>query len=120
MIRLIKQKYAPNITQGVISLAMISLFFWLGYTFLSWAILNSAFLGDANTCRDISGACWPFIREKSTFILFGVYPRQELWRPILGLILVILFWFHFTRKNNWNRYLLLKFPLLFLFYFYFL
>jgi len=116
----IRQKYAPNFVQGTISFLMLLFYIWLAYAFFSWAFLHGSFTGDASSCRQANGACWPFISEKYTFILFGVYPRSELWRPILGLTLVIFFWVHFTKKRNWNRSLLIKFPFVFFIYYYLL
>lgn len=42
----------------------------------------------AQQCRQASGACWAFIREKHRLILFGIYPYDEQWRPLLATILL--------------------------------
>ena len=120
MIEKIKQKYAPNLTQGVISGLMFAIYLWIFAMIVSWLLIDATFVGDAGVCREADGACWPFLLEKYVYILFGVYPRSELWRPIVGLILVAGFWFHFTQKKNWNKFLLIKFPIIFLFYYFLL
>ncbi|YBV94410.1 amino acid ABC transporter permease (plasmid) [Phyllobacteriaceae bacterium JZ32] len=59
---------------------------------LNWAVLDAVwFTNDPATCRD-GGACWAFIAAKFRFIIFGVYPPEEQWRPLLvmGLILVMI------------------------------
>lgn len=59
---------------------------------LNWAVLDAVWAtDDPSTCRD-GGACWAFIAAKFRFIIFGVYPPDEQWRPLLvmGLILAII------------------------------
>lgn len=59
---------------------------------LNWAVLDAVWVtDDPSTCRQ-GGACWAFIAAKFRFIIFGVYPPGEQWRPLLvmGLILVMI------------------------------
>jgi general L-amino acid transport system permease protein len=59
---------------------------------LNWAVLDAVWsTADPSTCRD-GGACWAFIASKFRFIIFGVYPPDEQWRPLLvmGLILAMI------------------------------
>jgi general L-amino acid transport system permease protein len=73
--------------------------FWLLWETLppliDWVFISSVWSGgDPQLCRDADGACWAFITEKHRFILFGLYPFDEQWRPRLatglfvGLLLV--------------------------------
>ena len=50
-----------------------------------WAWSDAVF-GPANSeaCRAVDGACWAFIHEKYRLILFGTYPYDEQWRPLLA------------------------------------
>jgi general L-amino acid transport system permease protein len=59
---------------------------------LNWAIVDAVWAtSDPSICRE-GGACWAFIAAKFRFIIFGVYPPDEQWRPLLviGLILVMI------------------------------
>ncbi len=53
---------------------------------VSWLFLDATW-GDATPqqCRAGEGACWAFVREKHRVILFGRYPFDEHWRPLLGI-----------------------------------
>ncbi|MFC7400659.1 amino acid ABC transporter permease [Chelatococcus sp. GCM10030263] len=54
-----------------------------------WAIVDAVFTrADPRACQT-GGACWAFIADKLRFILFGVYPPDQQWRPlvVIGLIL---------------------------------
>ncbi len=55
---------------------------------IRWAIIDATWTGSADACRANGGACWAFIGEKLRFILFGLYPPDQYWRPaaVLGLL----------------------------------
>jgi general L-amino acid transport system permease protein len=68
-----------------------------------WLILDAAFLpAEPQTCRAMSGACWSFIIAKSGQILFGIYPPDERWRPMVvcALIIGLLGWS--ARPASWT------------------
>ena len=60
---------------------------------LRWAVLDAAvWPAEPAACRDLEGACWSFVVAKSGQILFGIYPMEERWRPLLvslGLLALI-------------------------------
>jgi general L-amino acid transport system permease protein len=41
-------------------------------------------------CKAADGACWAFIRQKYRLILFGTYPFNEQWRPLLGVLILLV------------------------------
>ena len=43
----------------------------------------------AAQCHESGGYCWAFVREKHRFILFGVYPHAEQWRPLLASAILV-------------------------------
>ncbi|MBF6615905.1 amino acid ABC transporter permease [Pollutimonas thiosulfatoxidans] len=57
---------------------------------IEWLFIRADFNAtSAAECRESGGACWAFIVEKHRFILFGVYPYDEQWRPLLASIILI-------------------------------
>lgn len=70
---------------------------WLLYQaippLVSWAFLDSVWYsadGTSTVCRaDGVGACWAFIQIKHRFMLFGLYPYEEQWRPMLVTMLFL-------------------------------
>ncbi|QLH38513.1 MAG: amino acid ABC transporter permease [Defluviicoccus sp.] len=56
---------------------------------ISWAITGAVWQGDPAACRRCRGACWAFVDQKYRFILFGIYPFDEHWRPLLAMALFI-------------------------------
>src|SRR5690606_37678342 len=57
---------------------------------LDWLFFDADFTaGTAQECRQARGACWAFIAEKHRLILFGVYPYDEQWRPLLATLILV-------------------------------
>jgi len=57
---------------------------------LDWLLFDADFTArTAQECRQAQGACWAFIAEKHRLILFGVYPYDEQWRPLLATLILI-------------------------------
>ena len=55
--------------------------------FVGWLLVNAhGFDSNSTVCRqDAGGACWGFIGEKLRFIMFGMFPWDEQWRPLLTI-----------------------------------
>ncbi len=57
---------------------------------LDWLFFDADFTSStAQECRKAEGACWAFVAEKHRLILFGVYPYDEQWRPLLASIILV-------------------------------
>jgi general L-amino acid transport system permease protein len=87
----------------VVSLALLLGAAYAVWSVLDWLVFSATSSGNAQDCRETSGACWPFIRENYRTILFGTYPLEEQWRAALSLLLfgsalVASFW-----KRTWGR-----------------
>ncbi len=71
--------------------------------FVDWAVLNAAvFPAVPETCRAASGACWSFIVAKHSQILFGIYPFDERWRPLIVCVLLIGLLVYSVRPTSWR------------------
>ena len=102
----IPARSAPNKTEGLLAWVKINLFggpitglltvliggalLYLVPQFLSWAIFRAAWAPNYDACRvDGVGACWGVVAEKYRFILFGRYPFEEQWRPLIATLLLL-------------------------------
>lgn len=69
-----------------------ALLYWIPQL-LSWAIFRASWAPNFDACRvEGVGACWGVVTEKYRIILFGRYPFEEQWRPLIatGLMLALL------------------------------
>ncbi len=111
---LVPQKTPPASEVGVIGWMRANLFSSIGNSILTlltlyciylvlasilpWAISPTWGAASLTECRGIlhelgreghfSGACWGVIRDRWTQLLFGFYPSELYWRPILAFILL--------------------------------
>ena len=69
-----------------------------------WAVVDAVTgPNTAAACRAPgAGACWSFIYEKWRFILFGIYPPDQHWRPALVIFLIIALLVASCDKRLWN------------------
>ncbi len=75
---------------------------------IEWVWLKANFTAGSGTeCRASEGACWAFIREKYRLILFGTYPYDEQWRPLLAMVILVAIIICSAIRVFWNKWLLL-------------
>lgn len=105
----IEPRPAPIKTEGPVAWARANLFadwkttlstvliggvlLWYLPQLLHWALVTAQWRPDAEACRaDGVGACWGVVAEKYRLIIFGRYPFEEQWRPLVatGLMLGLL------------------------------
>lgn len=58
--------------------------------FLKWLLVDAVWVPNYDTCHaDGAGACWGVIVEKFRLIIFGRYPFDEQWRPLVATVLLL-------------------------------
>lgn len=58
--------------------------------FLGWALFRASWIPNFDACRvEGVGACWGVVTEKHRLILFGRYPFEEQWRPLVATVLML-------------------------------
>jgi len=71
---------------------------------VDWLIVKATFSSPtAQGCRNApGGACWAFIAEKHRLILFGTYPYDEQWRPLLATLALIGTLVYSAERRTWD------------------
>jgi general L-amino acid transport system permease protein len=82
---------------------------------IRWALVDAVWSApNGQACRGASGqevgACWAFIAEKFRFILFGVYPFAEQWRPLFVVVIFIAMILASCDRRLWGRRLMVLWP----------
>lgn len=94
-----------------VSLALAYLVLRAAIGFIDWAFINaiwsvpfSGTTAQTAACREIrgTGACWAVIHEKHRFILFGTYPYEQHWRPLLVCALFIGLYIISAMRRFWS------------------
>lgn len=90
------------------TLVLVSLLLWAVPSLWEWSVWRAVFSADADKCqaaREI-GACWGVVAEKYRLILFGRYPYEAQWRPLLATCALTLLLVTSCRPSFWNRRLI--------------
>src|SRR6516164_2755477 len=70
---------------------------------IRWALFDAIWTApNSRACRG-AGACWAFIHEKLRFILFGTFPYEEQWRPLLAVVIFIALIVASCDRRLWGR-----------------
>ena len=104
----------PWVRQNLFGDAMTSLatlilggfLLWSVPHILNWALFNANWLPVAKACRaNPDGACWGVIAEKYRLILFGRYPFEEQWRPLVATLAMVLLLVVSCMRASWKPWL---------------
>ena len=92
------------ITTGILGAAIA----YASVRFLKWGVFNAVWWlpqdAGSQACRAAmgQGACWAVVAERFRFILFGVYPFDEQWRPAVACLLFVALYAASTVRTWWN------------------
>lgn len=85
----LRQNLFSSIASTLLTLALALLLALIAWTIIDWALLRAVWTGqDRDACAvEGAGACWPFVWAKFPQWMFGFYPVEERWRPVLVFLL---------------------------------
>lgn len=102
-----KQSLWGSPASAITTAVLVLILFWSIPSLVEWSVMRAVFSADADRCqaaRDM-GACWGVVTEKYRLILFGRYPFDDQWRPLLATVVLSLLLVVSCRPAFWNRYL---------------
>jgi general L-amino acid transport system permease protein len=79
---------------------------WFMPQLLGWAVFRAEWRPDAQACHlDGVGACWGVVAEKYRLIIFGRYPFEEQWRPLVATVLMLSLLLASCARAFWKPWL---------------
>jgi general L-amino acid transport system permease protein len=72
---------------------------------IRWAFIDSSWTTTGAGCREAGGACWSVVTENLRFIIFGFFPYDWQWRPLLAMIILFALLFVSRNRRYWNKWL---------------
>ncbi len=72
---------------------------------IRWAFVDSVWFSDGGVCRDVDGACWSVITANFRFIIFGFYPYELQWRPLIAMLILFALLFFSRDRKYWTKLL---------------
>jgi general L-amino acid transport system permease protein len=83
---------------------LVAYLLWLSVPpVVNWALVNSSWLPSGEQCTAGKGACWSVVTANIRFILFGFYPHDLQWRPLLAVVILIALLFYSQNRNHWRK-----------------
>jgi len=98
-VKWMRENLFSSITNSILTILAIYFLFSLLASILPWMFHSSWTSNSLSECRDAiratygegtTGACWAVIRERYAQLLFGFYPSELYWRPILAFVLMLV------------------------------
>jgi general L-amino acid transport system permease protein len=68
-----------------------------------WAFIDSVWIATGEACREAAGACWSIIAQNLRFIIFGFYPYELQWRPLLAMIILVGLLSYSRDRKHWRK-----------------
>ncbi|MEO8080111.1 MAG: amino acid ABC transporter permease [Caldimonas sp.] len=75
----------------LVTLAIAAFLLRSVFTLFNWGVVHAVFRPDADACQAArgSGACWGVVAEKYRLIVFGRYPFDQQWRPLVATVVLL-------------------------------
>jgi general L-amino acid transport system permease protein len=68
-----------------------------------WAFIDAIWSAPNGQACHGGGACWAFIGQKLRFILFGRYPADQDWRPLIAVVIFVAMILAACDRRLWGR-----------------
>lgn len=104
----LRKNLFSSVWNSILTLLALWLLFEAVPPLLNWAILDAVWTEvSPEVCREASGACWAFLHEKYRLIIFGRFPYEEQWRPLLAIVGLIVAIAISCNRRFWKPWLAL-------------
>jgi general L-amino acid transport system permease protein len=86
-------------------LTIVTLYFlWkIVPAFVRWAFIDSSWNTTGAACRAAGGACWSIVAKNFRFIIFGFFPYESQWRPLVAMIILFTLLLLSSNRRFWKK-----------------
>ncbi len=102
---LLKKHLFSTWYNGLLTVLLLILLYQVIPPLMHWMVLDANWVGSSKADCQQPGACWPFITQRFSQFMYGLYPEQERYRVnVAGLLLLITFaqWFIPALTTYWK------------------
>ncbi|PIB23921.1 amino acid ABC transporter permease [Amylibacter kogurei] len=99
IVKWLRENLFSSIPNSILTLASLAFLYVILSHVLPWMFQSSWTANSLSECRSMiaaaygegtHGACWAVIRERFLQLVFGFYPAELYWRPIVAFILMLV------------------------------
>ncbi len=115
----IKRNLFGNLPSSIATLVLLALAVWWVPQLINWALIKAVYAPSFQECQAARGvgACWGVITEKYRIIIFGRYPFEEQWRPLIATIAMVSALIASCVRYFWKPWLALLWAAMLVLYF---
>ncbi len=99
----IKQNLFSNWFNSLLTILTLYLLWKIVPPFLRWAFVDSRWYSDGAACREADGACWSVVGRNIRFMIFGFFPHDQQWRPLLAMLILVGLLFYSRNRKHWKK-----------------
>jgi general L-amino acid transport system permease protein len=96
----IRKNLFASVKDSILSLLALAALVYFLPGLINWLFISAVWIGaDRTACLTVdqggqlpagwSGACWAYVGDRFVQFMFGSYPRDELWRPLLVVAMFV-------------------------------
>ena len=97
-IKWVRENLLSSWLNAILTVLSIAFIYWVFAHTLPWFFNSVWNARSLNECREVfaamlqdeQGACWAVLKERSIQLIFGFYPADLYWRPILAFLLLFV------------------------------
>ncbi|MBT9459693.1 MAG: amino acid ABC transporter permease [Burkholderiaceae bacterium] len=103
----LRRNLFSNWQSSAFTLALLALAVMYVPGMLRWMIFDAITAADADACQAARGigACWGVVTEKHRLIIFGRYPFDQQWRPLVATVLMMALLMASCTRPFWRPWL---------------
>jgi general L-amino acid transport system permease protein len=107
MVTWLRTNLFNNVFNSAVTLLLGALLLYALSHVWGWTIGHAVWAADFEQCNAArgTGACWGVVAEKYRVIIFGRYPFEEQWRPLLATLLLMALLLASCMRLFWQRWL---------------
>ncbi len=92
-----------GMTSTIATMLCAALIVVMVWPVLRWGLIDAIWSAPNGQACHGAGACWAFIGAKARFILFGFFPVDETWRPVVAVAVFLAMILAACRRQLWGR-----------------
>jgi general L-amino acid transport system permease protein len=99
----LKHNLFDGVFNSIITLVVLAVLIRVVPQFIQWAFIDAVWFTSGKECHEASGACWSVVTKNIRFNIFGYYPYDQQWRPLLAMLLLVGMLAYSRDWKRWNK-----------------
>jgi general L-amino acid transport system permease protein len=92
-----------SVFNSVLTIVTLYLLWKIVPAFVRWAFIDSSWNTTGAACRAAGGACWSIVAKNFRFIIFGFFPYESQWRPLVAMIILFILLLLSSNRRFWKK-----------------